>query len=222
MEEIRPRRSHISSGADVYEVMDTKEPFETQVTRHGPVVWRVCRAVLSTSADAEDAWSETFLAALRAYPDLPATANVQAWLVTIAHRKAVDVVRARSRAAVPVASLPEPPAHRDAPHEHDSPLWAAVAALPPKQRHAVAYRYLGGLPYRQIAELLGGTPEAARRAASDGVAALRRALTTTAPANGTGTRTGTRAEALPENRTESRAGNRTGHRTQLDRTGEDR
>jgi RNA polymerase sigma factor (sigma-70 family) len=222
MEEIRPRRSHVSSGADVYEVMDTKEPFETQVTRHGPVVWRVCRAVLSTSADAEDAWSETFLAALRAYPDLPATANVQAWLVTIAHRKAVDVVRARSRAAVPVASLPEPPAHRDAPHEHDSPLWAAVAALPPKQRHAVAYRYLGGLPYRQIAELLGGTPEAARRAASDGVAALRRALSTTAPANGTGTPTRTRAEALPENRTESRAGNRTGHRTQLDRTGEDR
>ncbi|PWF85154.1 RNA polymerase subunit sigma [Kocuria rosea] len=198
--------------------MDTKEPFETQVTRHGPVVWRVCRAVLSTSADAEDAWSETFLAALRAYPDLPATANVQAWLVTIAHRKAVDVVRARSRAAVPVASLPEPPAHRDAPHEHDSPLWAAVAALPPKQRHAVAYRYLGGLPYRQIAELLGGTPEAARRAASDGVAALRKALITTAPANGTGTRAGNHAKALPGNR----AGNRTGHHTQLDRTGEDR
>ncbi|WP_344120807.1 sigma-70 family RNA polymerase sigma factor [Kocuria aegyptia] len=159
--------------------METKEPFETLVSRHGPVVWRVCRAVLSTSADAEDAWSETFLAALRAYPELPATANVQAWLVTIAHRKAIDVVRARSRAAVPVASLPEPPAHRDVPHEHDSPLWRAVAALPPKQRHAVAYRYLGGLPYRQIAGLLGGTPEAARRAAADGVATLRRTLTTT-------------------------------------------
>ncbi|MFE7629779.1 RNA polymerase sigma factor [Kocuria sp. NPDC057446] len=156
--------------------METKEPFETVVTRHGPVVWRVCRAVLSDPADAEDAWSETFLAALRAYPDLPATANVQAWLVTIAHRKAVDVVRARSRAAVPVASLPEPPAHRDDPPEHDSPLWRAVAALPPKQRHAVAYRYLGGLPYGQIAELLGGTPAAARRAAADGVAALRRVL----------------------------------------------
>ncbi|MEX5237037.1 RNA polymerase sigma factor [Kocuria arenosa] len=194
--------------------MDTKEPFETQVTRHGPAVWRVCRAVLSTPADAEDAWSETFLAALRAYPALPATANVQAWLVTIAHRKAIDVVRARSRAAVPVASLPEPPAHRDAPYEHDSPLWAAVAALPVKQRHAVAYRYLGGLPYRQIAELLGGTSEAARRAASDGVAALRRTLTTAVPPNDTGTRTGTRTEALVENRTENR--------TEPDRTGVDR
>lgn len=158
--------------------MNTKEPFETVVSRHGPVVWRVCRAVLNNPADAEDAWSETFLAALRAYPELPATANVQAWLVTIAHRKAVDVVRARSRAAVPVASPPEPAAHRDTPFEHDSPLWEAVAALPPKQRHAVAYRYLGGLPYRQIAELLGGTPEAARRAAADGVATLRRTFAT--------------------------------------------
>lgn len=182
--------------------METKQPFETVVSRHGPVVWRVCRAVLSTHADAEDAWSETFLAALRAYPDLPATANVQAWLVTIAHRKAVDVVRARSRAAVPVASLPEPPAHRDAPHEPGSPLWSAVAALPPKQRHAVAYRYLGGLPYRQIAELLGGTPAAARRAAADGVASLRRALT--------------------EARTENRMGNRPQTRAAPDRTGEDR
>jgi RNA polymerase sigma factor (sigma-70 family) len=210
MEEIRPHRPHASARTVVYEVMETKEPFETLVSRHGPVVWRVCRAVLSTPADAEDAWSETFLAALRAYPDLPATANVQAWLVTIAHRKAIDVVRARSRAAVPVASLPEPPAHRDAPPEHDSPLWAAVAALPPKQRHAVAYRYLGGLPYRQIADLLGGTPEAARRAASDGVASLRRTLTTTVPAD----RSGTRTEAFAEHHT--------GALTEPDRTGEDR
>ena len=110
--------------------MDTKEPFETQVTRHGPVVWRVCRAVLSTFADAEDAWSETFLAALRAYPDLPATANVQAWLVTIAHRKAVDVVRARSRAAVPVASLPEPPAHRTRRCPPRAPRTAACRRCP--------------------------------------------------------------------------------------------
>ncbi|MFF0988859.1 RNA polymerase sigma factor [Kocuria nitroreducens] len=190
--------------------METKQPFETVVTRHGPVVWRVCRAVLSTHADAEDAWSETFLAALRAYPDLPVTANVQAWLVTIAHRKAVDVVRARSRAAVPVASLPEPPAHRDAPGEHDSPLWAAVAALPPKQRHAVAYRYLGGLPYRQIAQLLGGTPEAARRAAADGVASLRRALADTHTQN----RTQYRTKTHPATHTETRAA--------PDRTGEDR
>ncbi|MGH3435185.1 MAG: RNA polymerase sigma factor, partial [Sciscionella sp.] len=62
-------------------------PFEQIVDEYGPVVLRVCRAVLGP-ADAEDAWSETFLAALRGYPDLGEGANVEAWLVTIAHRKA--------------------------------------------------------------------------------------------------------------------------------------
>jgi DNA-directed RNA polymerase specialized sigma24 family protein len=49
-----------------------------------------------------------------------------------------------------------------------------VAALPPKQRQAVAYRYLAGLPYSQIAVILGSSVVAARRAAADGIATLRR------------------------------------------------
>ena len=71
------------------------EPFDTVVRRHGPAVLRVCRAVVGPDA-ADDAWSETFLAALRAYPELPPGSNVEAWLVTIARRKAVDQLRAAS------------------------------------------------------------------------------------------------------------------------------
>jgi RNA polymerase sigma factor (sigma-70 family) len=142
------------------------------VAEHGATVLRVCRAVLGP-ADADDAWSETFLAALGAYPALPADANVEAWLVTIAHRKAVDVTRAAARRAVPVA---EPPESAAAPDGHDLDLAAAVAALPPKQRQAVAYHYLTGLPYAEIAALIGGTAAAARRAAADGIAALRRTV----------------------------------------------
>lgn len=65
-----------------------KQPFEELVERHGGTVLRVCRVVLGAD-DAEDAWSETFLAAMRAYPDLPEDANAEAWLVTIAHRKSL-------------------------------------------------------------------------------------------------------------------------------------
>ena len=50
---------------------------------------------------------ETFLAALRAYPDLRPDSNVRAWLVTIAHRKAIDVTRATARRPVPGDRLPE-------------------------------------------------------------------------------------------------------------------
>ena len=46
--------------------------------------------------------------------------------------------------------------------------------LPPRQRQAVAYHYLAGLPYREVAAIVGGTAAAARRAAADGIAALRR------------------------------------------------
>ena len=150
--------------------MSIKQPFETVVAEHGPTVLRVCRAVLGP-VDADDAWSETFLSALQAYPELPVDANVQAWLVTIAHRKAIDATRARARRAVPTTELPEPGAPAPPP---DVGLADALTRLPDKQRQSVAYHYLGGLSYADVAELLGGTADAARRAAADGIANLRR------------------------------------------------
>jgi RNA polymerase sigma factor (sigma-70 family) len=142
---------------------------------------RVCRVVLGVH-DAQDAWSETFLVALRAYPDLPDDANTEAWLVTVAHRKAIDVLRARKRQPAPVEGLPEAPNTTQAtgqaalgfPGDGDGDLWQAVAALPAKQRQAVAYHYVAGLAYAEIAEILGGTTDAARRAAADGIKNLRK------------------------------------------------
>jgi RNA polymerase sigma factor (sigma-70 family) len=159
-----------------------KRPFEAVVAEHGAMVLRVCRAVLG-GADAEDAWSETFLAALKAYPELPDDANVEAWLVTVAHRKAIDVVRAAARRAVPVAEVPE---NSSAPGAdgRDLDLAAAVAGLPRRQREAVAYHYLGGLPYQAVADVIGGTAEAARRAAADGIAKLRKTYTAAAIGEG--------------------------------------
>ena len=87
-------------------LMRMKQPFEEIVAEHGPTVLRVCRAVLARP-DADDAWSETFLAALRAYPDLADGANIEAWLVTIAHHKAIDILRAQRRRATPVAVVAE-------------------------------------------------------------------------------------------------------------------
>jgi RNA polymerase sigma factor (sigma-70 family) len=153
-----------------------KQPFETVVADYGSMVLRVCSAVLGP-VDADDAWSETFLSAMKAYPELPADASIEAWLVTIAHRKAIDLVRARARRAIPADDLPEtastPPASTP-PAEHDDDLTDALARLPDKQKQAVAYHYLAGLPYADVAAILGGSTDAARRAAADGIAALRR------------------------------------------------
>jgi RNA polymerase sigma factor (sigma-70 family) len=153
--------------------MDMKQPFEKVVAQHGPTVLRVCRVVLGPHR-ADDAWSETFLSAMRAYPELPETANVEAWLVTIAHRKAIDQLRAANRDPLPVEQLPEAPSRLGNPGDGDPDLWAAVRLLPDKQRQAVAYHYVAGLPHAEIAEILGGTVEAARRAAADGIKSLRK------------------------------------------------
>ncbi|MFF1504715.1 RNA polymerase sigma factor [Streptomyces sp. NPDC058316] len=150
-----------------------KQPFENVVAQHGATVLRVCRVVLGPH-DADDAWSETFLSAMRAYPELPETANVEAWLVTIAHRKAIDVLRVAKRSPLPVDEVPEAPTGCGIPDSGDSDLWAAVKGLPSKQRQAVAYRYVAGLAYAEIAEILGGTVDAARRAAADGLKNLRK------------------------------------------------
>jgi RNA polymerase sigma factor (sigma-70 family) len=155
--------------------MNMKEPFEKVIAAHGGTVLRVCRAVLG-SRDADDAWSETFISAMRAYPGLPETANVEAWLVTIAHRKAIDVLRSVKRRPVPMGDLPEAPTQLGVPGADDTDLWSWVGRLPDKQRQAVAYHYVAGLPYAEIAQTLGGSVDAARRAAADGIKSLRKTI----------------------------------------------
>jgi DNA-directed RNA polymerase specialized sigma24 family protein len=140
-------------------------------------VLRVCTAVAGPS-DADDAWSETFLAALRAYGDLRPGSDLRAWLVTIAYRKSLDALRRARRRPVPHGTLTDRPAPPPAP----GPTWAlpsgpladALAGLAPKQRLAVTARYLADLSYADVAAVLGTTEAAARRNAADGIAALRR------------------------------------------------
>ena len=94
--------------------------------------------------------------------------------MTIAHRKAIDVTRAAARRAIPVGEVPENAAADAAPGRLDGDLADALTRLPARQKQAVAYHYLAGLPYSDVAAILGGSPEAARRAAADGIAKLRR------------------------------------------------
>ena len=156
-------------------------PFDRVVELHGTTVLRVCRALLDPT-DADDAWSETFLAALVAWPDLPSDVNVEAWLVTVARRKALDVIRARDRRPQPVEHLPEPAADGESSAAfdevlaRDDALLRAVRSLPEGQRDSVVLHHLAGLSHLEVAELTGRSHAACRRSAADGVAALRRVL----------------------------------------------
>ncbi|HYU58778.1 MAG TPA: RNA polymerase sigma factor [Actinomycetota bacterium] len=144
-------------------------PFQRLLEEQGPVVHRYLRAVAGQEAD--DLFQETFLAALRAYPRLADARNLRGWVLRIATRKAIDAGRRRSRQAIPVEEVPEVPAPPSP--DGEPALWAAVRSLPPKQRAAVVHRYVYDLTYEEIAGLMGGTAEAARANASQGVRRLR-------------------------------------------------
>lgn len=148
-------------------------PFQTLLDEHrGDVLGFLVAAV--GPHDAEDCFQETFLAALRAYPRLRDDRNLRSWLLTIAHRKAIDHHRARARRALPVAEVPEVAAPA---RDGQGGIWGAVAQLPPKQRTAVALRFACDLPHREIGDAIGCSEDAARRNVHEGIKRLREVLT---------------------------------------------
>ncbi|ALE08018.1 hypothetical protein AL755_19960 [Arthrobacter sp. ERGS1:01] len=176
-------------------------PFEVLVAEHGAVVLRVCRALVGVQ-EADDVWQETFMAALRAYPGSGDVRNREAWLVAIARNKAIDHHRKAGRLPIPADDFPgefggagvsggvgtgarsavDSGSERDGVEraaeagQEAALVWSALAALPPKQREAVVYHHLAGLRYAEVAALLGNSEAAARRAAADGMKALRALL----------------------------------------------
>jgi RNA polymerase sigma factor (sigma-70 family) len=120
---------------------------------------------------AEDAFQETFLRALRAYPRLRFGLHLRAWVTTIAERVAIDAHR-RSRPDGEQAdseSWDDRPAYAELEH--------LAGGLPPTERAAVVLRYGYDLDYEQIGAVLGSNAVAARQAASAGVRRLRKELT---------------------------------------------
>jgi RNA polymerase sigma factor (sigma-70 family) len=125
--------------------------------------------------EADDCFQETWLAALRAYDRLRSAENLRGWLLRIAHNKAMDAARGRSRRPVPVEAVPE--RATAATDGLDPALWAAVAELPPKQRGAVLLRFVADLDHAGIALALDCSPEAARRSLHEGLNRLRKEWT---------------------------------------------
>jgi RNA polymerase sigma factor (sigma-70 family) len=150
-------------------------PFQAFLDAHRDDVYRFLVAAAGPD-QADDTFQETFVAALRAYPRLRRNSNLRAWVLTIAHRKALDAHRSRARRPTPVADVPERGASN--PAAGDGEVWGAVRELPPKQRAAVVHRFVNDLAYRQIGEVMGCSEEAARRNVHEGLKRLREVWST--------------------------------------------
>jgi RNA polymerase sigma factor (sigma-70 family) len=154
------RLAGLSDQALLQRFLDRRDPAAVQVIirRHGPMVLDVCRAVVPSDADAEDAFQATFVVLIHQARGVRKAASLASWLHGVAYRTALkaraDFARRRkheSRVPPRPAAQPEDPASREA----RQLLHEELGRLAERHRTALVLCYLQGKTQDEAAELLG-------------------------------------------------------------------
>jgi RNA polymerase sigma factor (sigma-70 family) len=129
--------------------------------RYGRVAYGLALRILRDAALAQDAVQEAFLQAWRQASSFDAArAKPSTWLLTLVHRRSVDLVRREQRRrAEPIEDVPqelgEATDDEAALRERRQIVQHALRRLPPDQREALELAYYGGYTQSQLAERLG-------------------------------------------------------------------
>jgi RNA polymerase sigma-70 factor (ECF subfamily) len=137
--------------------------FAALLARHGPMVWRVCRAVLGDRPEVEDAFQATFLVLAVRARSIRRRGSVASWLHGVALRVAgSERSRAarrrryeRVRAARTSSTTQDAGSDPVCDHEQSLVIQEEIDRLPEKYQAAVVLCYLEGLTHEMAAERLG-------------------------------------------------------------------
>ena len=176
--------AHLSDEAVVALVARSEEAALGELyDRYGAAAFRLARRVVRDSALAEDVVQEAFLAIWRgAARFLPERARAAAWIMTLVHRRAVDVVRREQRRrGLPLEDGEDDRVEGAA----DDAVWLrlerervqrALAALPDQQRETLELAYYGGFTQAELADRLGRPLGTIKSQMFAGLTNLRRSL----------------------------------------------
>lgn len=150
--------------------------------RYGRIAYGLALRILRDEALAEDAVQDGFLAVWRtAARFIPERGKASAWILTLVHRRAVDVVRREERRrAESLERIPEPGGG-----SVDEDAWLrlqrgrvqdALRKLPDPQREAIELAYYGGFSQSELAERLGQPLGTIKSRMFSGLARLRELL----------------------------------------------
>ncbi|HUY72441.1 MAG TPA: sigma-70 family RNA polymerase sigma factor [Gaiellaceae bacterium] len=183
-----PRRdlAHLSDEAVVALTARSDEVALAELyDRFGRAAFGLAFRVIRDESLAEDAVQEAFLAVWRgASRFIPERAKASTWIMTLVHRRAVDLVRREERRRAD--PLPETETEAGGPSAADS-AWLrlerervqdALSRLPDQQREAIELAYYGGFTQSELAERLGEPLGTIKSRMFTGLARLRELLET--------------------------------------------
>lgn len=146
--------------------------------RYVPSLYRYVQAKVGTAMEAEDVTSRAFLSALEALPHYKPRGRFAAWLFTIARRKVIDHYRclepadpATEEADRRLASLDQ----RVGMEDRDR-LRSLLRGLSEDSQELIRLRYVAGLPFRQIAVIVGKREDAVKKMVYRALARVRAEL----------------------------------------------
>jgi RNA polymerase sigma factor (sigma-70 family) len=153
--------------------------------RFGHVAYGLALRVVCDPALAEDAVQDAFLAVWRsAARFVPERAKASTWILTVVHRRAVDIVRREEpRRTEPLEAAPQPSANLT-----EDEAWLrlqrtrvqeALRRLPDQQREALELAYFGGFTQSELADRLGEPLGTIKSRMFTGLARLRELLADT-------------------------------------------
>ena len=151
--------------------------------RYGRPAYGLALRVLRDEALAEDAVQEAFMTIWRTAPRfLPERGKASTWILTLVHRRAVDVVRREQRRRTDSLDAAPEPAGPDTPDEQAwlrlqrERVQAALRQLPDQQREALELAYYGGFTQSELAERLGQPIGTIKSRMFNGLARMRELL----------------------------------------------
>ncbi len=161
---MRKQHTHLSDEALVALVARGDDPALAELyDRLGRVAFGLALRVLRDERHAEDAVQEAFLTVWRTAAGFRAErAKASTWILTLVHRRAVDLVRREERRrAEPLTDEPAPEGAAEATEEaawlrfERERVQSALRQLPDVQREAIELAYYGGFSQSELAERLG-------------------------------------------------------------------
>jgi RNA polymerase sigma-70 factor, ECF subfamily len=160
-----------------------EQAFSAVYEQVAPTVYGLVLRVLRDPAQAEEVAQEVLLEVWRTASRFePGRGSAQAWVATIAHRRAVDRVRSAEAAARRDDQSAAPQADYDTVAEaveaklESERVRRCLGTLTELQRESIVLAYYGGYSYREVADLLGTALGTVKTRMRDGLIRLRDCL----------------------------------------------